>query len=363
MIIQHNTTLTALENFESSEHKDEFKNSFYVSNLGLECPKRQWLTFLNAYEDKKVNRIYRIFERGKREEEFLVKLLREIGIEVIAPKKDRDEDFLVVHLNGLIKGYLDAIALSGVPEATEKKHVVEFKTMKESVFNDVKKNGLEKAQPTHFMQLQTYMYKSDIDRGLYIAVNKNTDEIYIERVKLAKTLVKQALSRAEGIILNKHIMPPAISENKSFFKCKMCPASKVCHGDKIPEINCRTCVFSKAKEDGQFYCNYWFKKSGATNSIPLDFQKKGCPSHMFIPSLLRKLGTEAKSTETNLDQNLGNPNDFYFRWSFDTHVITISPLSGYNGYKSEHLLKLGYDGLLNPEIGMIKDAFQSATPV
>ena len=346
MIIESNSTLDAINNFDSQEERF-FKNSFYASNLGLECPKRQWLTFINAFQDKVSNRVKRLFDRGNREEQFIIGVLRSIGIEVISPYESEKTQFTVEYLNGHIRGKIDAIALKGVKEAAHKLHVLEFKTMNDSSFKDMQKNGLEMSQPTHFVQIQAYMNAKDMDRGLYIAVNKNNDELYVERVKLNKTYMKDILNKAANIILNKNSMPPALSNDKTFFKCKMCNASDVCHGEVMPEINCRTCVFSEAKDDGKFYCNYWLKKSAADKPIPLDAQKLGCGNHIFIPQLLKKLYLTSVNTETNLTENMENPNEHYFLWHFDTHYIRLSLTNGYN---SKQIKELGYGGLLDLNI-------------
>jgi hypothetical protein len=348
------STKTALDNFQSDNSVAPFKNSFYAGNIGLECPKRQWLTFINAYTETISNKTLRIFARGLREESYFVKILQDIGVEVIYPDESNKDDFKVDYLNGLVRGKIDAIALSGVKESPDKPHILEFKTMNNSSFNDLQKNGLEKFKAQHYYQIQFYMLSKNIDRGLYLAINKDNDELYVERVKLERNKLKEVMRKVSAIVLNKNNMPPAISEEKSFFKCKMCPAQKVCHGDEMPGINCRTCVFSKTSEDGQFYCNYWLKVAEAKKPITIDFQKKGCNRHFYIPSLLKKLNVMSTNTETNLNQDLDDPNEYYFIWHFEGGYIKVSLK---DGLRSADLFKIGYDILISEDFLKLRDSF------
>jgi CRISPR/Cas system-associated exonuclease Cas4 (RecB family) len=358
MNIPLNTTAYLIESYQPKDEPKKFNYSFYASNFGEECPKKQWLTFLSAFTDNVSNQVKRLFNRGNQEEAHIIKLLREVGIQVVSPYDTDKEHFKFTHLNGHIRGKLDAVAVKGVPEAPHKVHVLEFKTMNDKNFQIMKRDGLEKANVKYFAQVQAYMLKKNIDRALFIAVNKNTDEIYIERVKLSKQYAQKLFDDATTIILNKNSIPPGISEDKTFFKCKFCPANKVCHGDELPEVNCRTCVFSRTSEDGNWYCDFWKQKTGATNPIPMEFQKTGCSNHLYIPSLLKSLNKNCANTETNLGEVVADPAEYYFIWNFDGHFIKTG---GSEPCFSSKELKSLNSLLLDPTLGKIKENFKDAS--
>jgi len=358
MNIPVNTTAYLIENYKLPDEPKKFSYSFYASNFGEPCPKKQWLGFINAYVDEVSNRIKRIFNRGNQEEIHIIKLLRDIGIVVASPYDTDKEHFKFTHLNGHIRGKLDAVAIKGVPEAPHKVHVLEFKTMNEKSFKELVDKKLEKANPKYFAQVQAYMFKKNMERALFIAVNKNTDEIYIERIKLSKQYAQKLFNDAETIILNKNSMPPALSDNKTYFKCKMCPAAKVCHGEEMPEINCRTCVFSTASADGNWYCNYWLMKTNSQKPIPMNFQKTGCNKHLYIPALLKSLNKNCANTETNLAEQVRDPDEYYFMWHFNTHFIKTG--GSQPCFNSSDLKKLN-QLLLEPQLGKIKETFTDAT--
>ncbi len=46
--------------------------------------------------------------------------------------------------------------------------------------------GVEKSKPIYWAQCQIGMHLAGLDRCYFFAVNKNTDEMYGERIKLNK---------------------------------------------------------------------------------------------------------------------------------------------------------------------------------
>ena len=177
---------------------------------------------------------------------------------------------------------LEAVrAERGVPGAEKTRHVAEFKTHNAKSFADLVKNGVEKSKPEHFAQMQVYMLGTEIDRALYVAVCKDNDEIYTERVELNREFAEKAVERGKRIALADR-MPEPISADPSWFVCKFCDAHAFCH-DKQPtkHVNCRTCAHSTAMEDSTWRC-----ERHDADDIPLDFQRKGCDDHVLHPDLV-----------------------------------------------------------------------------
>jgi hypothetical protein len=137
-----------------------------------------------------------------------------------------------------------------------------------------------------------YMRWSKLDRALYLAVNKDTDELYAERVHLDEQAADALEAKAERVVFAQE--PPArLSEDPAFFKCKFCPAAVVCHTAKLPAVSCRTCLHATPERegDGRWSC----AKYGA--DVPLDAQRRGCASHLFVPALLKRWGEAVDASE------------------------------------------------------------------
>lgn len=243
------------------------------SGLGHHCERYIWLNFRWAFIEKFSGRMLRLFRRGQLEEEQITNDLRMIGIRIGGDQTRVD---FGCHVSGSVDGVIE----SGVPEAPTKRHVAEFKTHSLKSFKDLTKNGVEKSKPMHFAQMQLYMWGLDVDRALYVAVCKDDDSYYTERVELDRKMAQELVDKGHRLALADR-MPPPISTDPSWYQCKMCPASDICHySKKTKEVNCRTCAHSTSKDDSTFYCE---KHQG---TVPYKYQLEGCDDHVLHPDMV-----------------------------------------------------------------------------
>lgn len=247
-----------------------------ASIAGGPCERAVWYGFRWAVIEKFEGRMIRLFARGAKEEDSVVKLLKDAGMTIEHTGFNQKRVDFGCH----VSGSLDGIITNGVPDAPKAKHVLEIKTHNKKSFEDLEKKGVRESKPAHFTQMQMYMYGTDIDRALYLAVCKDDDRIYTERVKLDKEYAKDEIDRVKRIAIAEYA-PYKLSENPSWFQCKFCPSRGVCHyGEPTQNRNCRTCKFSQPDEDGNWYCKKYNQKK-----IPLDFQYDGCPQYEAHPEL------------------------------------------------------------------------------
>ena len=247
------------------------------SVLGHPCDRWLWLSFRWAVVEKFPGRILRLFRRGQLEEATLVQDLRAIGVDVWNAGKDQARVDFGYH----IAGSVDGVAESGVPGGHGKRHVLEFKTHSLKSFNDLTKEGVEKSKPMHFAQVQLYMHGLKIDRALYVAICKDDDRIYTERIRYETKIAQALIERGKRITMSDR-MPEPVSTDPGWYVCKMCPAREFCHKTKLTEeVNCRTCAHSTAKPNSTWRCEY----HGA-DGIPVEWQRKGCDGHVLHPDLV-----------------------------------------------------------------------------
>lgn len=263
------------KSYEDSRN-DERRPHLGASVIGRECNLQIWMMFRWFGERKFPGRMLRLFERGNREEAWLVRDLRAAGMEVRDCDPETGKQFEYSKLGGHFGGSGDAQAI-GVPGGGRTKiHVCEFKTHNAKSFAALVKDGVQKAKPEHYSQIQLYMAWEGTDRGLYIAVNKNTDNIHIERIRADAKCVSTDEEKAKAIIFGAG-KPSQISKKATFWKCKFCDFKKQCHEGKTPDKNCRTCVFSKPHGDGTWRCG--FSRRAWDDEQPvldLERQKVGC---------------------------------------------------------------------------------------
>lgn len=248
-----------------------------ASMLGLPCDRWLWLSFRWAVIPKFEGRLLRLFRRGHREEEVIKEDLRLAGIQV-RDLEDQDRVDFGAHVSGSI----DAIIDGGVPEAPHKPHIGEFKTHSLKSFTKLEASGVQKAKPEHWAQMQVYMHGKDIDRALYVAVCKDNDRLYTERVRYDRKAAEKLVERGQRIALANR-MPPPISTDPTWWECRFCAAHEFCHKTKLTkEVNCRTCAHLTPQDDSTWHC----ERYDAEVAYEHQHAGKDCPAHVLHPDLV-----------------------------------------------------------------------------
>ena len=167
-------------------------------------------------------------------------------------------------------------------EAPKTWHVLEFKTHSVKSFNDLMAKKVRESKPLHFAQMQTYMHLMGLTRAMYLAVCKDTDDVYVERVEADPDFAQGLLAKAERVIFAA-TPPPRISTDPAWYQCRMCDHAPVCHAGSAeaaaPEINCRTCLHATPVEGG------WHCARHDRMLAPAE-QRTACGRHLFIPDLI-----------------------------------------------------------------------------
>jgi hypothetical protein len=276
--------------YASEEKKSPPRPHLGASIIGRECERQIWYSFRWVQPSQFQPRILRLFKTGHLEETRLVGDLAAIGAQIQAFDLKTGRQFSFKDFGGHFSGSLDGICL-GLIEAPKTWHLTEFKTHNDNSFKKLVKAGVAEAKPEHYAQMQVYMGASHaqseypiLKRALYLAVNKNDDQIYAERIEYDESAYLRFREKARRIIFaNKPLV--RISEKPDAFCCKFCDFQKMCHGKKLgqfvkPEKNCRTCTHSTPKEDGTWFCEKWNKILGQQE------QREGCDKHLYLPQLL-----------------------------------------------------------------------------
>lgn len=203
---------------------------------------------------KAESRMRRLWNRGHLEEGRFIALLLMIGCEVMQQDAE-GKQFRISAFNGLFSGSGDGILLhcpdlpAGVPALSE------FKTHSNKSFEELKAQGVRNAKPEHFVQMQEYMHHFGLLYALYMAVNKDTDELYGEIVMYDRVTADHFLERARAILFTHEAPPRMHGANPGFVQCKyMCDHTDVCYNTVQPLRNCRTCDFFSVYEDGTLRC-------------------------------------------------------------------------------------------------------------
>lgn len=258
------------------QDEDPFRSHFGISSVGRACDRELWLKWRWVAIKQVPARIIRLFNRGHREEACFLALLEMIDVHLHFGSDDGQDR--VSAYAGHVGSALDA-TLYGVPDSPVEWMLGEFKTHNTKSFTGlVAANNLRAAKPEHYAQVQGCMKLRGIHKTLYMAINKNDDDLYCEIIHYEPDFADHALERAGRLVFARQ-QPPRISEDASDMGCRMCDLLDVCHY-KAPVLrNCRTCQHSVADPAGTWGCEH--------HNITLDkeAQKRGCDDYSIIPEL------------------------------------------------------------------------------
>ena len=327
-------TIQSLIDKAHQARKELPRSHLGCSILGHACDRWIWLSFRWAVQEEFPGRILRLFRRGQNEEATIISDLRAAGLDVRGTQ-DR------VDFGGHVSGSLDAIIESGVPEAPKKRHIAEFKTHSLKSFNDLEKKGVKESKPMHYVQMQTYMMGKEIGQAVYLAVCKDDDRIYTERVKYDGEVARKAVERGHRIALSDRI-PEPISADETWFECRYCPGHDQCFGSKTTKhVNCRTCAMATPLSDSTWHCAKW------DDVIPNKAQYAGCESHVLHPDLVpwqRKDGPDEFTAVYEIngkDVKNGEPSDGVF----GSKELLANPAACANtGWSQLHDLRKQFNG-------------------
>jgi hypothetical protein len=224
-----------------------------ASLIGSECARAIWYNFRWATKSNFDGRLLRLFNRGHLEEARFIAMLLMIGCDIYQQDENGNQ-FRISHAEGHFGGSGDGVAV-GIPDrAPGTAALTEFKTHNDKSFSELKAKGVRDAKFEHYVQMNVYMRKMGIAVALYLAVNKNNDELYGEIIPLDSAVADQFLDRGEKIVWMTE-PPNKINESPGFFKCRWCDHRPVCHLSAAPDTNCRTCRFADPAPGGVWQCS------------------------------------------------------------------------------------------------------------
>jgi len=268
--------------------EDGHRTHMGASLLGQECARAIWYNFRWATKSNFDGRLLRLFNRGHLEEARFIAALLMVGCEVFQQDAN-GKQYRISFADGHAGGSGDGVALHlpDLPQGTAA--LCEFKTHGEKSFielaGDLKAwrshvegkgpflgKGVREAKTEHYVQMQLYMRKMGLPVALYAAVNKNTDDLYMELVPLNSELADQFLARGEKLVWMDQ-PPEKLNASPGFFKCRFCDHKPVCHLKAAPDRNCRTCVYSDPAPGAKWTCRLH------DSVIEKDVQLTGCKDY------------------------------------------------------------------------------------
>ena len=211
-----------------------------ASRLGVACERALQYEYAQAPVDpgrELPGRVLRIFEVGHALEALAIRWLRLAGFDLHTEKADGGQFGFSV-AGGRIQGHVDGI-LAGGPETLGLAYPAlwECKTMNARAWRETVKRGVAQAKPVYAAQIavyQAYMEASvpGISRhpALFTAINKDTQELWFERVPFDGGLAQRMSDRAVRIIQATEAgeLLPRLATTPTHYECKGCAWQERC---------------------------------------------------------------------------------------------------------------------------------------
>lgn len=252
-----------------------------ASALGRECDRELFYSLRWASPPETLSgRKLRIFARGNIEEQRVLQDLRDAGLDVSDHDDMTGKQWTFAMARGWLRGKADG-RVKGVIEAPKADHVLEIKSLKAADWRAIIRHGLLKAKPEHWHQLHAGMAGMGIARGLYVGVNKDSEEILTERLHLDGEVAARMEARVLRIV-DAHDAPDRIADKPDAFACRFCNHRETCHGTTLPRRNCRTCINFTFAENGMGHCERFNELRNPKGQAA----GADCPAHLYLPALV-----------------------------------------------------------------------------
>lgn len=235
-----------------------------MSSIGEDCTRALWYSLHWCSKKTIPARINRIFTIGNIFEEMIISDLKSIGIKCYRKGLECESDD-IVEITGQTNEYQEAIEGFaghsvgkidgrgvGFVEFPNEELLLEFKTMADKYFRSVVEEGVQKAQPKYYAQVQRYLHGIDLEICCFIAINKNDCSYYFEFIHYDKNYALDLIRKEQSIIMSD--APPDKYYSFGHYKCNFCNHNQVCHLSGEVWNNCRTCSYSDMGDEGKWIC-------------------------------------------------------------------------------------------------------------
>lgn len=209
-----------------------------ASRLGASCERQLQYEYAQAPVDHGKGfsgRLLRIFERGHRTEDMVIRWLRLAGFN-LKTEDTNGRQFGFSVAGGRLRGHVDGVLVGG-PEGFAFPALWENKCLGAKSWRDVEKRKLTASKPIYAAQIALYQSYLELHEqpALFTAVNADTMEIYAELIPFDAALAQRMSDRAARVISATEageLLPRSFTES-THFECKFCAWADRCWSPQV----------------------------------------------------------------------------------------------------------------------------------
>lgn len=268
-----------------ARQEPRFRAYLGMSQIAAECSRQLWYNFRWVMRPAFAAATLKRFDDGHRSEAVLISRLKSVDCLEVHDTDENGDQFGFTDFGGHFRGHMDFVVL-GLPQAPKSWHVGEAKASEKWTELDKaraavgEKNALAKWNPVYYGQAVLYMDYAGLDRHWLVCTSAGARKETAVRTNADPAHALVLKQKAERIIFAARPLDKIGSVDS--FACRWCDFADICHRNKAPERNCRTCIHATPERTGGWTCGL----PSEPIAITLKQQEAGCPQHRFIPELV-----------------------------------------------------------------------------
>jgi len=194
-----------------------------LSQVGHSCGRFLWMKHRGYDEPVPSGRVLRLFEMGNMVEVAMVADLTSAGFVVTDSQKHVEFTMDGITLTGSIDGIITGLVESGQP------HLFECKSMGAKGFKKLLKDGYEAYSDVYKGQIHAYMLGLGLKKAFVAVYNKDTSELYQERIDIKEDWI---IGRLQDVFkaIAQESPPERACIDADWFEAKWCPFYSECWG-------------------------------------------------------------------------------------------------------------------------------------
>lgn len=222
---------SALERKRSLQERRPYLGA---SAIGDACERRAQFDFAGAPREKDIEpKTLRIFDRGHSFEELARAWLMDAGYQITQRNQRTGEMFAFSQMGGRFRGHVDGVIIAG-PETTGYAWpaIWEHKALGAKGYKEIVRQGLKKARPGYYAQVQIYMAYLGLAENPAMFTITNADTCEQEHLPVAfdPQEAQRMSDRAVRIIkaTDAGELLPRPFKDRTHMECKWCPFAERC---------------------------------------------------------------------------------------------------------------------------------------
>ena len=203
-----------------------------ASRIGESCSRMLQYEYFHTPKDTPFSgQTLRIFHRGHQAEQWMISWLRAACFD-LRTEKDGGGQFGFSVYKDLLRGHADGVFIGGPEEFGPWPRLWECKCLGAKGFGKLEKEGLRKAYPVYYAQVQLYMAYFELtdNPALFTALNANDMGVYAESVPFDAAHAQAMSDKAVHILAACAAgeLLPRVAQREDWYECKFCNYRERC---------------------------------------------------------------------------------------------------------------------------------------